>query len=115
MCSSMTSREIARTESGNPRAKAIPADVVARALKPRCSRYTADPTSHGFGRTKHPDVCISRKRATEEDWVDVATLTLPPMTSRSMRPPFLGIVSDGRDETQSPQGVAAGTGAIYFR
>src|SRR2546425_2520253 len=45
----------------------MPADVVARALKPACARYTAVPMSHGLGRTKQPDSCSARKLATTDD------------------------------------------------
>src|SRR5215468_11619323 len=54
-------RETKDGPSGRPFEKAIPADVVASALKPTCSRKTAEPASHGFGNTKQPDSCKYRK------------------------------------------------------
>src|SRR4029077_7224871 len=61
MCLSISSSET--PPSGLPREKAKPAEVVARASKPRCSRQIAVPTSHGLGRTKQPDSCNSRNVA----------------------------------------------------
>src|SRR5918993_313285 len=55
---------MALSRSGNPCENANPADVVASALNPRYCRYTAEPMSHGFGRTKHPDSCSLRNAAT---------------------------------------------------
>src|SRR6185295_13498331 len=73
-CPSMASRSTA--PSGNPRAKAKPADVVATALNPRCSRYAAVPASHGFGRTKHPESCKVRKVAMADDWASLFMASL---------------------------------------
>ena len=50
----LRSRETATSESGSPWENANPALVVARAGKPRCWRYRAEPTSHGLGITKQP-------------------------------------------------------------
>src|SRR6267143_7085964 len=69
MCASIRSHGIAETESGKPREKAKPADVVATALKPTCCKYLAVPTSHGFGRTKQPDACKARNSSMVDDWL----------------------------------------------
>src|SRR5439155_20393450 len=58
MCASISSR--GTQPSGLPREKAEPAEVVASALNPSCSKYIAVPISHGFGSTKQPDSCIVR-------------------------------------------------------
>ena len=47
--------------SGRPIEKAMPALVVASALKPRCRKYRADPASQGLGMTKQPLWCNARK------------------------------------------------------
>src|SRR5215213_3322329 len=58
------------------RENANPAEVVASALNPRRRRYTADPTSHGFGSTKHPDSWSARNAATAASWLGLAELIL---------------------------------------
>src|SRR4029450_4643627 len=55
------SRESANSESGRPCENAKPALVVASAGNPRCCRYRAEPTSHGFGITKQSASCSVRK------------------------------------------------------
>ena len=58
-CASAMSREMPL--SGRPCDQAKPELVVASALKPRLCRYSALPTSQGFGMTKQPASCICRK------------------------------------------------------
>ena len=60
MCARLRSRETTRSKSGSPWENAKPALVVARALKPRCCRYRAEPTSQGLGMTKQPRSCNAR-------------------------------------------------------
>src|ERR1043166_7256552 len=66
MCASISSRDT--PPSRFPREKANPAEVVASASNPRCSKKIAVPMSQGFGSTKHPDSCIARNFPTTEEW-----------------------------------------------
>src|SRR5687767_7229423 len=68
-CSSTAST--AGASSSIPLLKAKPEDVVASALKPRCRRYIAEPTSQGFGSTKQPSACKLLKASTAVRWVSL--------------------------------------------
>src|SRR5581483_9616211 len=83
-CASIMSRETKAAPSGSPLDHANPADVVASALKPTCSRYIADPTSHGFGSTKQPESCNARN-------FSMADCCLLIASQRNQRQPYLSL------------------------
>src|SRR5256885_4260623 len=81
MCAIISSR---LTEpSAIPRENAKPADVVAIALNPRCSKYFAVPMSHGFGIAKQPLSCSRRNSLRFSSIVAMAQCRERPTGSKS--------------------------------
>src|SRR5712671_6105724 len=85
--------------SAYPTDQAKPEDVDASALKPSPCSQRAEPTSHGLGITKQPDLCSSRN-AWRLSVTDGRAMAVSPL-NRQCRAPLRGATmhfSDGTDQ-----------------